>query len=50
MMSGVWRTLVVWKARNLLRLTPDALPVHGPLVIAARMCCLKYGAWRALAG
>ncbi len=27
---GTWRTLAVWKARDLLRLPPDALPVRGP--------------------
>lgn len=36
---GTWRTLAVWKARDLLRLPPDVLPVRGPPRVAARVWC-----------
>lgn len=25
---GTWRSLAVWRARDLIRMPPDALPVH----------------------
>jgi len=30
---GTWRSLAVWRARDLLRLPPDALPSRGPAVL-----------------
>jgi len=35
---GTWRSLAVWRARDLLRLPPDALPSRGPAVLPASAC------------
>ncbi len=35
---GTWRSLAVWRARDLLRLPPDALPARGPAVLPASAC------------
>jgi hypothetical protein len=34
---GTWRSLAVWRARDLLRLPPDALPARAPSPHAARL-------------